>query len=170
MKPNDELVQNAKKLYEGAKADLVESVQALSELERKRAELEERISQLRKLMVGLEPMLAGEDVAAFIDSAFPDVGLKSMCIGVLQATNKALTPSEILRELRDLFHYDVDKYSNPTAVITTTLKRMVESGEAIPRNRDGRTVYALETGLMKSLKKLSEGHKQAALKRAKKEE
>jgi hypothetical protein len=140
----DELIEDAKKLYENAKTELIELTKTLAELEQTRAKAEQRIAQLRKLMIGLEPMLAGEDVIGFIDSAFPDLGLKGMIVGVLGAASKSLTPSEIVYELRELFRYDIDKYSNPIAVVTTTLKRMIESGEAGEETRpDGKTAYKL---------------------------
>jgi hypothetical protein len=121
------------KAYEDAKAELIE-------LTNQRGQLDRRIARLKQLVAGMEAVIKDKG-EQFILRALVAEGLQENCLDVLQAAYKKLAPAEVVYELRER-GVDVDKYANPTAVVTTSLKRLVESGKVEEeKDADGKIRY-----------------------------
>ena len=67
-----------------------------------------------------------------------DVSLPELCATVLQHVQGALTAPQIRDYLLQM-GYDISNYSNPMAVLHTTLQRM--QGVGVSKNSEGQTTY-----------------------------
>lgn len=110
-----------------------------------REELDRQIARLKQYIVSVEPFVAEQrDIERVTNRLYPpDAGLKAMCLEALTAAYVPLTPAEIVARFKEM-QFDIDKYSNPLAVVTTTLKRLVESGEAEEVEKDGKKAYQIK--------------------------
>ena len=131
------------KALEDAQAELVE-------LTNQRADIDRRIARLKAFIAAarnVNPASFTEAVQNWLNDFVVPASLKDACVQVLHAAYKALTSSEVVYELREL-GFDIDSYSNPVAVVTTTLKRLVESSEALEEDRpDGKKAYKLKPAI-----------------------
>lgn len=126
--------ESYKEAYEKARREL-------DELTEQREAIDRRMAKLKQIITGLEP-LAGPDAQEFMQDVLSQVGLKDACLDVLRLASKPLTPSEVVRQLRRLFRFDMD-YANPVAVVTTTLKRSKEVMEV--ERPDGKKAYLIRS-------------------------
>jgi hypothetical protein len=105
---------------------------AIQELEQRKAEwnfLTRRIEQLEELIRSLEPLAKDDEAGA------PTVGLPEMCAQILRGFPKTeLVASDIVDGLR-LRGVDISGYSNPLAVLHTTLTRLCRPGSGFVKGR-----------------------------------
>jgi hypothetical protein len=109
----------------------------LAELLDMRADLDVEIVRLRQVLKGLHPVLEDNYKAG---SRREKPGIKQMCFKILQTAYEPLTATEIVKELKER-GFPIDDYTKPLAVVSTTLKRMVANGEALPTSKDGKAAY-----------------------------
>jgi hypothetical protein len=125
-----------KQLY---KRDLVEARNKLADMLKQRDLLDIEIARLRSDIAALS-QLAGESVSCLLK----DMGLTEACREVLRAVTQDLTPVEARSYLKKM-GYDTESYTNLTASIHTTFRRMALSGEAEENiSTDGRKAYRLK--------------------------
>jgi hypothetical protein len=140
---NPSLKEEATRLAQQAETDLMELLS-------QRAELDEKIIRLRQFLKGLQPIL-GADYKSKLgqrstkSSVEEESGLKETCLEILQTAYEPLTATQIVNELRER-GFSIDKYSNPLAVVSTTLKRLVKNKEAYKKDIDGKTAYIVGHG------------------------
>lgn len=116
---------------------LKESKAQLERLLDERDRIDAQIASLRTVITGLA-RLTGHDIA---DEIFKHMGLTTTVRTALRMAGKPLTPPEIRELVRDL-GYDIRSQSNILASIHTTVKRLVDSGEArVVTLPDGNTAY-----------------------------
>jgi hypothetical protein len=134
--------------FEAAKAELIE-------LSNQRAAIDRRISRLKLYLSAAEGVM--DKPAGSIQTAFAAEGLKENCLDILRAAYKSLTPAEVVYELRE-YGVDIDRYSNPVAVVTTTLKRLLDSGEVVEEELlpSGKKAYRTKEGFTEDLRKMFE--------------
>jgi hypothetical protein len=146
--------------YKDAKAEL-------SELTSQRDELEQRIARLKQFIVSIQPFVAEErDIDRIHERLYgSDTGLKDMCLEIIKAATGPLSSSEIVPKLR-VVGFDIDKYSNPIAVVVTTLGRLAHKGDIIEERKEGIKVYRMPTHdeklkaiIRKSYKEVKKGKK-----------
>ncbi len=136
----------AKSSYREALEEAVEEQRSLTQ---QRAELDTRIARLRETIVTLLRLLAlkGEPIdvtQVFEDQEMPDDAKTSIteAIGdLLKAREEFMTASQIMTGLTGI-GFDVERYSEPLPTITTTLTRLMQSGEVIQQAVNGVNVYA----------------------------
>ena len=117
--------------------------QVLTELEAKieeREKLTRRLDDLQQEISGLEAMSAGLDVYLGESTVSDDVTM-----GITDAIRRVLSfndqkPTEIRDALRET-EFRIDDYSQPMAVIHTTLKRLENQREIESFEKDGVTAY-----------------------------
>lgn len=144
--------ESYKKAYERARKEF-------DDLTEERDAIDRRMAELKKIITALEPH-AGDEAQSFVEDVLLQVGLTEACLDVLRALNKPSTPSEVVHGLRQLYRYDMSKYANPIAVVTTTLKRSKAVLEVT--RSDGKKAYIPRTGeairnALKSGAKLTRG-------------
>jgi hypothetical protein len=111
----------------------------LAELLGMRADLDKEIVRLRQVLKGLQPVL-DDNYKAGRSNKRPSI--KQMCIEILQTSYEALTATEIVNELKERRFPVV--YEKPIAVVSITLKRLVDKGEATEEKKAGRAAYKLK--------------------------
>lgn len=97
---------------------------AIQELQQRRAELEfvnQRIRQLEETITSLEPLANDHGVA-------PTAGLSELCRLILMNQPGAAFTAEAVMQHLAAMGVDMSGYSNPLAVIHTTLTRLVKPG------------------------------------------
>jgi hypothetical protein len=111
---------------ENYKAALDAAMRELEALTAQRVELDRRIAQLSQA-AGSLMRLCGYDVTV-------PLGLTDACRMILRGVGHPLTVAEIKAQLGAM-GVDLARYENDLAVIHTTLKRLVQSGEIrfVPR-------------------------------------
>lgn len=125
----------------------------LADLLLQKDEIEKRVAQLRQTVVGLSALSEGHEdlenviiegraIASEFSDGASDIGFTDVCREVLKAADADMSPTEvrdgILRMGLDLNA----TYTNPLAVIHTTLKRLCDNGEVAKRtDKGGKIVY-----------------------------
>jgi hypothetical protein len=128
---------------------------ARQELAQREAELKFvtlRISQLKETIRTLEP-LANSNVAA------PTAGLSELCAQVLQSvTGIGMTANDVINALA-YRGINVSDYSNPLAVIHTTLTRLCKPDSGFWKGAapDGSPLYVYDERLKKGLPMFKKG-------------
>jgi hypothetical protein len=100
---------------------------AVQELQQRRKELvfvQQRILQLEETIRVLEPLASEAGVA-------PTAGLTELCRQVLMAQPNSQFTAELVMQHLAVMGIDMSGYSNPLAVIHTTLTRLVRPGSGI---------------------------------------
>lgn len=117
----------------------------------KRAELDKEIARTKKFLINTLQMVEGTsnpEIAKKLAKAISEhkqSGLREMCLEVLQGAYEPLTATEIVKELTDRgFAMDI-KYKKPLAVISTTLKRLVDK-EIEQVKKEGKAAYRWKQG------------------------
>lgn len=119
--------------------DLQEAQKELARLVDESEKIETQIARTKR-RIALLAELSGEDATA------PDLdlgGLTDACETALRASRKEwMNTTEIMSALKEL-GFPIANYKAPMASITTTVNRMVESGEVVssPRTNPGATEY-----------------------------
>lgn len=119
---------------------------ALRELDERKAELDfvtRRITQLEETIRSLEP-LASDEVAT-------TMGLSELCAEILRSVHGlGLTAYDVMTHLK-YRGIDIESYSNPLAVIHTTLGRLCkpDSGFCKGFDTDGTPRYGYDESLVK---------------------
>jgi chromosome segregation ATPase len=122
--------------------DLEQAMDELSKMLAQREELEVQIARTKRKVALLAQLCEETDELVPI----PDLdlgGLTEACRTALRASRKEwMNTTEIMAALGEL-GFPLDKYKAPTASITTTVNRMVESGDVIPspKSNPGATEY-----------------------------
>ena len=115
---------------------------AKQELEQRKAELvfvTQRITQLEHTIKTLEPLANEPGVA-------PPAGLHELCRQILMSLPSVrMTAADVMQSLAYM-GVDVNGYSNPLAVLHTTLTRLVKPGSGFVKglSPDGQPLYAFE--------------------------
>jgi hypothetical protein len=113
----------------------------LSDLLAKRAQLDRDIARVQLFLARLQSVPEGTDAEELERLVVGNSGLTEACLKVLTAAYEALTPSQVVSGLRQR-RFPVDTYSNPTAVVTTTLKRLEKKKKVLTvTNEDGAICY-----------------------------
>jgi hypothetical protein len=131
-----------------ALGELAELMNQRDQLDEQLDDIDRRIFQLREGLFGLA-ILCGTDTnrlaesypQLFPDLIPPDTGLTDAIRKALQSKRIFYSPVEVRDRLEEDFNYDLSKYKNVLPSIHTVLKRLVESQEIEPGNRDGKVVY-----------------------------
>jgi hypothetical protein len=126
---------------------------ARAELDRRlqeRRQLEGRIAWLQATVAGLEHMVdpqPSHDHPVSVMQSLLDIdltsGLTDSCRKVIAAAGRALQASEVIK-LLELGGFDIGRYANPLAAVSTTLHRMAErakSGVGQTTTPDGNVAY-----------------------------
>ena len=122
--------------------DLEHAMEALSKMLEQQEALEVQIARTKRKVALLSQLCDETDTLAVI----PDLelgGLTEACRTVLRASRKEwMNVAEIANGLQEL-GFSLDKYKAPAASITTTIARMVDSGDVIPSGKTtpGATEY-----------------------------
>jgi len=110
--------------------DLKEAKDELSQLLASKEQIEIEIARQKRKVAALAE-LCGEGDFSEMSVDLDLGGLSEACATVLRGSREiSLTAAQIMSELREL-GFDLEKYKAPLASITTTVNRMVESGEVI---------------------------------------
>jgi hypothetical protein len=119
---------------------------ARQELEQRRAELTfvtQRIAQLEETIRTLEPLANEQGIA-------PTAGLPELCRQILKSQpGTGLTAADVMQRLAQM-GVDVSGYSNPLAVLHTTLTRLARPRSGFMkgvRAFDGQPVYVYNENL-----------------------
>ncbi len=97
---------------------------AARELEQRKGELAfviQRIAQLEETIAALEPLASGGGVA-------PTAGLSLLCRQILMSQPGAAFTAEAVMQHLAAMGVDMSGYSNPLAVLHTTLTRLIKPG------------------------------------------
>ncbi len=115
---------------------------AQQELEQRKAELEfvkERIAQLQETIRSLEPLANTEGVA-------PTASLPELCRQILMSQPRCgFRAIDVMQHLSQM-GVDISSYSNPLAVLHTTLGRLAKPGSGFSRgvSADGQPAYSYD--------------------------
>jgi len=107
----------------------------LAALEQTRQELDRRIAGLRLVIQGLRQM---QGVSA--PAAVEREGLTESCRTILRSAAQALSAQEVKEQL-DALGFDWSSYSNPISAVHTVLKRLMEKGQTVAAEGDGKVRY-----------------------------
>lgn len=136
---------------EGHQALIQRTLEELHELESEQQQIEsrhteitERIKHLRELLRVLSRMYKIDIPGISSKPLLTGVNLTDAIRTVLQLSIDPLTPIEIKGWLKDA-EFDIDKYTNPLAVIHTTLKRMEENDEVKEESKKSKKAYRILT-------------------------
>lgn len=116
-------------------------------LDEKREVLHQRIVKLRGAVRGLARLCDIDDIDEEQRHLFPDewadtdVGLTDAIRQVLSSHGEAYLSPVFIRDRLGDVGFDIKTHKNILASIHTVLKRLQRQGEAVPVNREGRTVY-----------------------------
>jgi hypothetical protein len=103
----------------------------LKDLIEQRKVLNTRIEQLRVTIVNLSALCGREVEESIWDETVSErLGLKLLCLRVLEEAKDAVTPLEMKRALMTI-GVNPGNYSNFMASVHATLKRLVASGDAV---------------------------------------
>ena len=123
------------RLREGILRDLEAKIAEEDELARKLAEVKQEIQGLRTISAGLDVYLGdpktSEDTWGITDAIRDILDLSSP---------DAMKPTDIRDKLR-ILAFAIDDYSQPLAVVHTTLKRLENQKEVESVEKDGSTLY-----------------------------
>jgi predicted Zn-ribbon and HTH transcriptional regulator len=142
---HDDYKEGLKKTAESTEAKLVELFSERTSLAKEITRIDKEIARVKKYLIGTIQMIEGTSNVqlppnlAKILAKRDQAGLKEKCIEVLKAAYEPLTATEVIKELQDI-GYSLE-YKKPLAVVSTTLKRLVESQEVRPTKKDGKTAY-----------------------------
>jgi hypothetical protein len=103
------------------KQSLLVAQQELADRRQQLQWLQERIQSLERTINALTPLAE--------DGQQEDVGLANFCLQILASVNGPLTAVQV-RDILLLKGVDLNSYANGMAVLHTTLKRLVASGDA----------------------------------------
>lgn len=112
---------------------------AIQELEQRKLELDfvvRRITQLEESIRTLKPLVSD-------DSIEPTIGLSELCAQILTSMpHIPMSASDMMQALR-FRGADVSGYSNPLAVLHTTLTRLCKPGSGFGKGKktDGQPMY-----------------------------
>ncbi len=136
--------QNYKQAIEEAKREYAELVN-------KAWETQIRISRLKYTILHLASLCGDEEHKRAREQFFREPRFAEACREILHKTGKPLTPIEVRGEL-EAIGFDLAGQANPLASIHTTLKRLVESGEAkTSKTASGKTAYEWKSPIPPSL-------------------
>jgi hypothetical protein len=135
MKKQVDIDQETRRLRDEAQKELKELLRQDAQLQRHIARLEKLIS---KLSASLDEPL--QDATQITKVLRRKAGLTGMCLLTLKASYKALTPSEVVSNLKDM-GFNIERYENPVSAVTTTLKRLVEKDDVLETEKDGKKAY-----------------------------
>ena len=153
----DTFKEDLKKTAKSTEAKLAKLLSERASHAQEITRLDKEIARAKKYLLGTIQMIEGTSKVqlpsnlAQILVREDQAGLKEMCCEVLKAAYDALTPSEVIKELRDR-GFPVDEYKKPLAVINITLKRLVKDKEAKEEIKDGKTVYKWNAAKLLQLK------------------
>lgn len=142
---DDSYKEDLKRTVESTESKLGKLLNERAVLAQEIARLDKEIARVKKYLIGTIQMIEDTSNAQLPPNlakalvARDQAGLKEMCLEVLKAAYEPLTASEVIKELQDRGHPLI--YKKPLPVISTTLKRLVDSGEAIPMKKDGKVAY-----------------------------
>jgi chromosome segregation ATPase len=114
----------------------------LEALTAEQAELESRLETVKDRSLNLTKTV--DDLAALVGDYEGEIGglTKAICDLLATFAPKGLNPTAVRNGLRER-NFPIDNYSNPMAVIHTTLKRLEEQGKLHSWEKDGKTFYRL---------------------------
>jgi hypothetical protein len=136
------------------KESLAELRQRVSE----REETDKRIAQLTKAIRGLAPMLPEKErpqlLASLRIARRKGLGLTEVILDILKESDRPLTANEIGERMEDM-GFDLAEYSQASATIYNTLRRLTESKRAVPVfPKDGSKAMLYKIGIAALLKKV----------------
>jgi hypothetical protein len=121
----------------------------LQTLVAKRTEIEERIQRLEAATRGILSLTDDENellaYRARVDAIVGPAGFTDAIRRVLRSSKEALTPAEVKEKLGSI-GFSLTGYSNPSASVHTTLKRLANSPDVKPVPKAGGTAYKWDTG------------------------
>jgi hypothetical protein len=104
------------------------------ELEQRQQELmflNQRIGQLKETIKTLEPLASGGGIP-------PTAGLPELCRQILMSEPSVVfTAADVMQRLAQM-GVDMNGYSNPLAVLHTTLGRLIRRGNGFGKDTDGK--------------------------------
>ena len=119
--------------FDDARAELESIFAEESRMEERREKLEHRKDRLIQIVKAISQFL-GEDFKQ-------QTGITNVIREVLNdADGDGLTPADVRNRLHKM-DFEIDAYSNPLAVVHTTLKRLVKQGELESKRINGKTRY-----------------------------
>jgi hypothetical protein len=117
---------------------LEESKQELAELLRQRDLLNVAIIQREERVRGLSAIALRDQLTqGQKDAKQPLIGITEAIRSVLRLKNKPMTAPEVKADL-EMMGYHFKGFSNPSAMVHNTLKRMAENGELL-RDHESKT-------------------------------
>jgi hypothetical protein len=129
------------------KQNLDEAKQDLDKLVKRREALDRRIAKLRQDIVSLA-QLSGDSGVALASKLIADTkkefGLKSAVLEALRASDKPLTPAEVVAGIQRL-GLSYDSKANLLASVHTTLRRMAQNGEVEETQKDNKKAFRLKS-------------------------
>jgi hypothetical protein len=122
----------------------IAAAKELDELLEQRRLLDVRIARLRQTIVSLHALTEG--VPEFKEGQqMVAVGITDACRNALKVAGSPRTAVEV-RDWLESSGYDLRDQANALASIHTVLKRLVDSGEAVPVEKDGKPAYGWKGG------------------------
>ena len=119
--------------FDDAQAELESIFAEESRMEERREKLERRKDRLIQIAKAISQFL-GEDFKQ-------QTGITNVIREVLNdADEDGLTPADVRNRLHKT-DFEINAYSNPLAVVHTTLKRLVKQGELKSKRINGKTRY-----------------------------
>jgi hypothetical protein len=124
---------------------------AIQELQQRRNEIAfatQRIAQLEETIRTLQPLANDDGVA-------PDAGIADLCRQILMGQPGAGFKAQDVMQYLALMGVDISGYSNPLAVLHTTLTRLVKPGTGFVKglSPDGQPLYAYDQAYMDDARK-----------------
>lgn len=112
-----------------------ESLEELRQRVSEREQTDKRIAQLTKALRGLAPMLPEKERAQLLASLGigrrKGLGLTEVILEILKESDRPLTANEIGERMEDM-GFDLAEYSQASATIYNTLRRLTESKRVLP--------------------------------------
>jgi hypothetical protein len=142
----DPFKEDLKKTAKSTEAKLAKLLSERASHAQEIARLDKEIARAKKYLLGTIQMIEGTSKVQLPANLAKSLakqdqaGLKEMCLEILKAAYEALTPSEVIKELRDR-GFPVDEYHKPLAVVKITLKRLVKDEQAKEEPKDGKAAY-----------------------------
>jgi hypothetical protein len=122
---------------------LKEAIQARADADKQVTEYTNAIRALAQVM---EDKKTADSVLTTLDELNGGMGFRDAVRSVLSVSHKPLTPSAVKALITVGKKMELSRYRNPMASIHTTLRRMVDSGEAsVSENAGGEKFYHLNT-------------------------
>ncbi|MGH9760710.1 MAG: hypothetical protein ACREDR_08540 [Blastocatellia bacterium] len=134
-----------RRAFEESIRELAALLAKRDELEAQREDLDRRVDKVRCGAIALAGLADEENLAEthpelFPDSIRPDMGFTDAVREVLKSALSYMSAIEVRNQLRQR-GFDLDRMKSPLPSIHKILSRLVESGEAEPDDREGKTVY-----------------------------